>query len=345
MNSTLRLRLITLSAIAVVLMSSQDVKRSYAAARPQGGQNVLPLGTVRVIQSTTCPAGAATGAKCEEITVSCPGLPDLDATLGAALPTGSAKGTIILLSGGPGTSFLNDNFADSYVTDGFQVVQLAWAGDWANASGAGVKSAACRPATVFKYVFNTVHGASRTAGFCGQGLSGGGAALAYSLADYGLADYFDSIVIASSPAVARMDYGCDPTLYQGGPRDLCPLISDAAYAYKAWAAALVNTWEGTTTCGEANPPQSDIDKWEADSIVAAGATYAYPNTSVSSFYCATSPDFSTGQGSFLLGQIVPRNYPSDVHCYSGCSGEAVWNDTDAVSETQSDMLEKCVPNH
>ncbi|HEV2424512.1 MAG TPA: hypothetical protein VGZ29_06775 [Terriglobia bacterium] len=328
-------------------MSSQDVKRSCAAARPDEGRDVLSLGKVTVIGPTTCPQGAATGALCKEITVSCPGLPNLNAILGAALPTGPAKGTIVLVIGGPGTSFLNAGFADPYVTDGFQVVQLAWASDWAVANGAGVRSAACRPATVFKYVFNTVHGASRTTGFCGQGISGGGAALAYSLADYGFSNYFDYVVIASGPGVSRMDYGCDPKLYTGSSRDLCPLLTGAPFTYEAGIATKVNNWENTTTCGLPSPSQSDIDKWAADSIVSAGSSYSYPNTGVSWFYCATAPySFSTGQGSFLVDQIVAKNFPSDVNCYSGiCQGEGVWNDPNAFSTTQSEMLSQCVPNH
>lgn len=349
MDSILRLRLIVLSAIAMVVMNSQDVKRSCAATRPDGGQDVLSLGTVTVIGSVNCPAGAATGASCTEITVSCPDanggpdLPNLDAILGVTYPTGPTIGTIILLSGGKGTDFFNNGFPHDYVNNGFQVVQLAWASDWADANHAGVKSAACRPSTVFQYVFNTVHGDSRTKAFCGQGLSGGGAALAYSLADYGFADYFDYIAIAAGPGVARMDYGCHPKLYTGGPRDLCPLIPDAAFAYDFGTAKKVNTWEGTRTCGQSYRDPNEISKWESDSIISAGASYSYPNTGVSSYYCAKSPDFSTGQGSFLVAQILAKN--SAVTCFSGCAGEDVWSDQDTIQTTENDVLAQCVPNH
>ncbi|HEV2424514.1 MAG TPA: hypothetical protein VGZ29_06785 [Terriglobia bacterium] len=180
MNSTLRLGLLVLSVIALGVMVSQDVKRSCAASRPDGGQDVLGLGTVKVIGPVKCPPGGTTGTTCTEITVSCPDanggpdLPNLDAILGVSYPTGPTVGTVILLSGGKGTDFLNNGFPYDYVNNGFQVVQLAWASDWADANHAGVKSAACRPSTVFQYVFNTVHGGSRTKAFCGQGLSGGG---------------------------------------------------------------------------------------------------------------------------------------------------------------------------
>jgi hypothetical protein len=263
-----------------------------------------------------------------------------------ALPGGSPKGTIILHGGGPGVQLLNSGFADTYVGDGFQVVQIGWASDWASANGVGVKSAACRPATFFKYVFTKVQKASRTTGFCGQGASGGGAALAYSLAQYGLSSSFDYVVIAAGPGVSRMDYGCDAPLYTGAPRNLCPLLPVAGFAYGS--GKLVNGWENTTTCDSKNPLPQDITRWTADSIVTTGALYSYPKTAMSWFFCVTPPagGGSTGQGTFLIDQVIPKNAPADVNCYSGtCQGEAVWQDPAAFSTTHSEMLAECVPNH
>ncbi|HEY6293208.1 MAG TPA: hypothetical protein VI455_16775 [Terriglobia bacterium] len=349
MQPRLRVRSIVLplkaALIAVLVVGSAKVDFSAAAA-DNSSPDLLKLGTVKFIGPTGCPNGSASGATCKAITVSCPGLPDINATLGSAFPTGTARGTIILLSGGPGTTFFNSGFANAYLGDGFQVAQLAWASDWADANGAGVKSAACRPATVFKAVFNTVQHESRTTGFCGQGISGGSAALAYSLAHYGLSAFFDYVVLASGPGVARMDYGCDKSLYTGGPRNLCPLLPNAIFAYGS--GKLVNGWENTTTCTDANPLQSDIDRWTADSIISTGASYSYPQTGMSWFFCATPPagGGSTGQGSFLIDQVVPKNAPPDVNCYSGiCQAEAVWQDPSAFSTTHSEMLAQCVPNH
>lgn len=337
-----------ISATAVVTATAR-LRQFKGEALDDSNTNQNPnlrTGTVTFNGPATCPAGAATGANCKSITVSCPGLPDLDATLGVASPTGTAKGTIILLNGGYGTTFFNSNFADTYLEDGFNVSQLAWASDWASANGIGVKSAACRPATVFKTVFNTVQRGSRTTGFCGQGISGGGAALAYSLAQYGLGDYFDYVVIAAGPGVARMDYGCDTSLYTGAPRNLCPLFPNAPFAYGS--GKLVNGWENTTTCAAKNPLPSDISRWTADSIVTAGANYSYPQTAMSWFMCVTPPQSNgnAGQGSFLIDQVVPKNAPPDVNCYTGtCQGESVWQDSNAFSTTVSEMLAQCVPNH
>lgn len=203
---------------------------SYAQAPvPFGDESPvqLPLGTVTLLGPTSCPAGAPAGGNCERVTVSCPGLPDLKATLGVAKPTTSPIGTIVLHNGGSGTAFLDDGFPDTYLGDGFNVVQIAWASDWADAKGAGVKSAACRPATVFNFAFKTVQHSSRSTGFCGQGFSGGGGALGYALTHYGLSSEFDYLAIGSGPGVSRMDYGCDPPLYTGPPLNLCPLDMQA----------------------------------------------------------------------------------------------------------------------
>jgi hypothetical protein len=308
----------------------------------------LPTGTVTVLGPTTCGSGAGITASCTSVVVACAGIPDLGATLAVSRPTGNSRGTIVLLSGGSGTGNLNNGFVDAYVGDGFQVVQVAWASDWASANGAGFTSTSCRPSTVFKYVFQAVQGSSRASGFCGQGISGGGAQLAHSLTLYGLQDFFDYLVIAAGPAVTRLDYGCDPPLYTGPPRDLCPLLTNAPFTYTGGVPNTVNNWERTTTCGTSNPPAADINRWTTDSIVAPGANFSYPHTSISWFFCVTPSTIneSTGQGSFLIDAVRPMNAPPDVNCYSGiCQGEAVWSDPNAFAATESEMVAQCVPNH
>ncbi len=345
MNPRFARQPIALAFFVLMLLAPGTIPLSNAVEPPPGRPD-LPTGTVTVLGPTSCPAGAATGAGCKSVRVSCAGLPDLDATLGVARPSGTVSGTIILVNGGPGTTFLNDGFADTYVNDGFNVVQLAWASDWASANDAGVKSAACRPASIFKYAFDVVQQRSRTIGFCGQGISGGGAALAYALAEYGMSNYFDYVALAASPGVSRMDYGCDPSLYTGGPRNLCPLLTNAPFAYPS--GRKIDGWEGTTTCAKPNPLPSDIDRWTTDSIVTTGATYNYPHTAMSWFFCATPGSITetTGQGSFLTDQVVPLNTPPDANCYSGsCQGENPWTDKTAFNTTLNEMLSMCVPNH
>ena len=313
-------------------------------ANPETVKNALPLGTVTVNGPATCLSGQTKGSTCTSVTVSCPGISDLNATLSEAFPTGTAKGTIILVSGHGGTTFFNSGFANRYLMDGFRVVQLGWASDWEDTGGVGLVSASCRGATVFKYVFDNVQNGDRTTGFCAQGTSGGGAAITYALAQYGLSDYFDYVVIAAGPGVSRMDYGCDKPLYTGPPLNLCPLLTNAPYAYTN--GSKVNGWENTTSCATKPVLPSDITKWAADSIVTTTANYSYPQTNMSWFFCVTPPvNNSTGEGKFLIDQVIPKNTP-DVNCYSGvCKGEAVWQDPNAFSTTHNEMVAQCVGNH
>lgn len=331
-----------MTAVLIIGLATVPAIGQSTAGRIPG---VLPLGTVTVLGPATCPGGATKGATCTSVNVACPGIPDLTAILSQAIPTGTAKGTIILHAGSGGTTFLNSGFGTPYLNDGFRVVQLAWTTDWEDTGGVGLKSASCRGATVFKYVFDNVHGGDRTTGFCAQGTSGGGAAIAYSLAQYGLANFFDYVIIAAGPGVARMDYGCDQALYKGPPLDLCSEITSAPYTY--FSGGKVNTWENTTTCDAKSPLSSDIKRWAADSIVTPGANFTYPKTAMSWYFCATPPvNNSTGEGKFLIDRVVPKNNPPDVSCYSGvCKGEAVWQDPNAFNATQSEMVAQCVPNH
>jgi hypothetical protein len=92
MNPRFALRPIVLVLFVLLLLTSGNIPRSEAAEPPQGHPD-LATGTVTVLGPTSCPAGAATGAGCKQVRVSCAGLPDLDATLGVARPAGNASGT------------------------------------------------------------------------------------------------------------------------------------------------------------------------------------------------------------------------------------------------------------
>jgi hypothetical protein len=341
------LRLLAVGAALWSLSLTVATARAQSTTDVETGDNhptVLPLGTVTLLGAANCLSGAPHGAVCTSVNVSCPRIADLKATLATTLPAGTPKGTIILLSGHNGTTFLNSGFTTPYLAAGFRVVQLAWNSEWEETSGLGLKSAACRGASVFKYVFDNVHLDDRTTGFCAQGTSGGGAAIAYALAAYGLADYFDYVVIAAGPGVARLDYGCDKALYTGAPLNLCSQLTNAPYAFTT--GGKVNAWENTTTCAAKSPLQSDVKKWASDSIINAGGIYSYPKTAMSWFMCVTPPvNNSTGEGKFLIDKVAPKTTP-DVNCYSGvCTGEAVWSDPGAFATTQSEMLAQCVGNH
>ncbi len=333
----------------------------------------LPIGSITGATSVTCPSGAATGATCKHITVtgcktaSGGALPDLGVTIGITRAT-SPKGTIILHSGGPATGFFNDNgFPDYYVGQGYNVIQMAWdqgvsSQGW-NSDGNGVLYHACRPATVFQWLYNNFHSSGA---FCGQGISGGAAVFAYALAHYQntvsghtteTQQYlFDYVLMASGPANARMDVGCDTSVYNNQNIVNCGVTSypnsSKGTPFYGFAAGgnPIDIWEGTSTCGTSNPPTADVNTWARDSVISTGpnahtGVFSYGQTNISFYFCgSTTNNQSLGLSWLLTQKITPKNTPLPINCFTQCTDESVWNDANAVAQTKSDMAKYCVLN-
>jgi hypothetical protein len=294
------------------------------------------LGTVTGVMDTACP-GMTTSLTCKRVTVGgCPGIESepLDAVVGL-LPTTAAtvRGTIAHFSGGGGTGF-QMGATQAYATAGFTQVFVAWASDWEQTQASGIKTAACRPATIMKWIFDDYHAASRSTAFCGEGFSGGSGQLGYALAHYGLGDYFDYVNELSGPPFTRIDLGCD------GDAPATAMVCGATVTMQLPPARL-NPWENTTTCGTTGVPAADLAKWNADSI-GIGGTYAYPKTRVEFFDCTYQATAVTAMAQLFHDQITSdRAY----HCYSqadGCQGEGLGTGNQEAARA---MIDGCTPRH
>src|SRR6185503_13654030 len=107
------------------------------------------LGSVTAVMDVTCPMGTPPNATCKQVTVTgCPGIE---------------------------TESIDAGVAVAYAQGGYRQVFVSWATDWEQTQASGIKTAACRPATMMKWIFDepSIHAASRTIGFCGEGFSGG----------------------------------------------------------------------------------------------------------------------------------------------------------------------------
>jgi hypothetical protein len=145
-------------------------------------------------------------------------------TIGYMNPVGvisgltSAKGLIILHGGDGGTMPESNSLADAYFRAGYEIVQVVWDNAWeyayANMTGktGNIQVAACRPATVFNWVYNNFFlnapNFLNTAGMCALGDSAGSAAIAYSLAYYGADSYLDHVELLSGPVLSDLRAGC-----------------------------------------------------------------------------------------------------------------------------------------
>jgi len=293
------------------------------------------LGTVTAT-ATTCPQGMPANAQCQKVTVTgCPGIESesIDATVGVL--AGSGAGTIVHFSGGGGEGVENTG-AQVYASAGFQQVFVAWATDWEQTASAGIKTAACRPATVLQWAFDTVHGGDRTKGFCGQGFSGGSGQLGYALATYGMGAVLDYVNELSGPPFQRIDLGCD------GNAPATATVCGASVTMRL--PSKLDGWENIpapNSCGATTNTAVEIARWQADSI-GVGGVYAYPKTRVEFFDCTNQATAVTG-----MAQLYEMQITSDTayHCYSqadGCQGESLGS---GAQQAIAAMQAGCVARH
>jgi hypothetical protein len=321
------------------------------AATPDGPPaTVLPTGTVTGITDLgVCPQNAPAGARCKRVTVEgCAGIEAEPITAIVAIrnsgPVGTTpKGTVVHFAGGGGQGFQGGG--QGYELQGYRGVYVSWATDWEQTQSLGIKAAACRPATILKWIFDepTLHAGSRAQAFCGEGFSGGSGQLGYALAHYGLGDFLDYVNELSGPPFARIDLGCD------GDAPATSVVCGTNATMRL--PRLLDSWENIPAplqCGSTGVPADELARWKADSIAFGGA-YFHPQTQVRFFACTNQPTAVTAMGALYYDVIAQASGTdperAQFNCYSdadGCQGENLGaGNRDAVDA----LIAGCIPRH
>jgi hypothetical protein len=319
-------------------------------ARPTDGAAPLPLGTIEnVTYGDACPSsfGPAVGAplgaetanpnfQCATMTVSCPGIADLTATvaLAAQPPSVTPRGVIVMHDGGDGTTFYAGELGPAWFADGFDVAEVAWATPWECPEGSpsvdpktcnvdsrplawrpGLLEVACRPATVFAWVRGSAELAGgapfrpQGAPFCGFGYSAGSGAIWYSLLHYGLSDAFDYAAVSASTPYARIDVGCNPANASAMVATPCSNLSSDPEVPEQYDSrdntqvTSIDDWTSTSSC-DIDPSADELAYWKRTSIISPGATYDIP-TPVTSYDCIDSAnvDVVPGMNAYLYAEL------------------------------------------
>lgn len=319
----------TISVAAVIALLEVASAFAQCPSLPPGPAG---LGTVSWGQASSC--GAAT---CQTFTVSCsaPDAPAGDATgeIRITEPTGAPVGTLLFLTGGRSQAFYGDSvesggfggllgaadeaLADLRAIDGYRTVEIKFdAQDTWSTSDAGnvdgVLNLACRPATLFDDIYNTVHGGGAGGSFCGTGNSGGGATLAYSLSHYGLESIFDGVLFTSGPPMSHVDRGC----LGHSPGNWDYACVNRVQIDQSFGVLTNQTPMPNFDCTIQPPPpgahciqetQACAAAFQAASIISTGADYTFPGTHLQFLFGANDGTSAVDQGRVYCDELELAN--------------------------------------
>ncbi len=254
------------------------------------------LGTISSVSSVSC-SGSIKNGVCQQMTVSCPGVPDVMAYVKTNTPTGSSLGTVTYNTGTDGNGLYDSIFnygstaVGNVLAAGFTTVQISWGtpfnsnqpDGWVLGPG-GVLASACRYATVTQWIYDNIHN-STSLPYCATANSGGAGALAYALSQYPTSNILSMAEVTSGPPTARLDWGCG--CLEGSLPVQCGSSSSLGTCFgKADAPVWDPAYDPTNTtavCSNAvngTLPPGGLNFFLGDSVEAPGAAYNFPKTYV-----------------------------------------------------------------
>lgn len=269
--------------------------------------------------------------QCYELEIACPELADTEKVMlrlgrpNAGVP---GRGTALFLSGWtgnywwqwdsePGTAATEEEnsedrrisanhgmIIDALRAAGFQTVDVKWERGWFLAAAGSRENPpllACKPATLVRWVYETLHEATPEHAFCATGHSNGAAELAYLLSRYGMADILSLVILEAGPNWARLDHAC---LEDAAHGDLFDDLNgrstnDLAFGYPN---------DGSGACARERRLWRETfrrtgvavdDEW----------TYRYPATQVAFLFGAADPTVTGRHGAYYHDWLLQAGTP------------------------------------
>jgi hypothetical protein len=302
---------------------------------------------------------------CYNGTISCSNTAPITPTWSVTNP-GAANGTVVFFTGGGGesaASFPGEEqlYVPLYTSANYQVVQVSWPSDWELVNSGttsytpNILNAACRPASLLKYIYKNVYG---TGGMCAQGASAGGGGLAYALAWYGAFSYLDKAVFTSGPVFSDIEQGCE--VPNSTSVSMCPStqlgcngwtsnplptesaeFTDHAIAAETWTGGTTYTNPGGT-CGNSGLPIEATtynSQWLNQSIVNFPSTgqqpsFSYSKTSITAWLCEGLDQEGGLNNSAPEGEIFFQQFTSSSQAggWLQINGNTLCQDTEGVGD-------------
>jgi hypothetical protein len=290
---------IPLEAVTVAAVAQVDGSTSGTGAITLMPTDPLGTGAGTLASDViTCPmvTGVAAGT-CYAVTLSCPGIADLNGYLWVNLPTGTPIGTVLLTGGANSEGLYADpniytygaNVVNGLVEAGYITVQTSFGGvfttaqpyGWQTGPG-GLRRVACRYPTLAQWVQQNIAAGSP---MCATGNSAGAGLIGYAMAHYGGNSIFKMVEPTSGPPFSRLDYSCEcnqpelPNPCGSGTLTQCVGLKNAQdYIDPAYSTATA----ASTICSadESSHSTANAAQFLSDSILSPEATLDYPNTYV-----------------------------------------------------------------
>jgi hypothetical protein len=356
------------SPATVTITATSTSSSSETASAAVTIQSSDPIGTVQSYTqypgpqscySTSVDYGSNYGGQgtCFQLAIECPGTGDLSAYLKVNNPPTTPNGTVLFGVGTGGSGVYDDPTAGGYtdgettvsniLTSGYTTVQVSFGAPFDNGTQpngwltgpGGVRRVACRYATVADWVYNNPSiinpnnvSATNSAPMCATGNSGGSAAIAYAIYEYGMGSEFAMVELTSGPVMTRVDQGCSPCSSSvTGP--ICPNSTNVAtMCYESADAAIVD--EAYTSNTSANPPPGPC----TDAIA------GNPETDASELFLSDSILYAPNEAPVSLPNTIVNQLFGDEDTSNAVPEGMVWEESFAPSSSSPNPRFACLAN-
>jgi hypothetical protein len=310
--------------------------------------NTDPAGSATAEQITCPSVKGINGGQCYALNLSCPGLSDLNGYVVVNVPAGAPVGTVMLTTGAKSEELYWSAYAygpdviDGLLQAGFVTIQTSFGGPftknqpdgWQTGPG-GVRRAACRYATLAKWVYDNVRPA--TVPLCATGNSSGSQQIGYALAHYGLGSIFTMVEPTSGPPFSRVDYSCECN--QPDLPDPCGSQSLTQCVGLSNAQLYVDPAYSAPICSQALQTHNTDHSAEffSDSIQTPDASVDYPNTYVHFLWGGLDDSSAPVMGQEWQKMITSKN---SFTCVADAPHD-IADALDAAKQIVSDMVNSC----